>query len=140
RVDHQDTVRRDDDVVDVRSRARHAPIVQRDHRLRQLACKEPAESLFANGALTPGSRRLWIVAQRQEESAQASPPLGLDVLPPLGMETVVRLATGSAGRAGEFEREPGAATADQARRGLGLSIPPRLAPTLQLAAADAAAG
>jgi hypothetical protein len=83
---------------------------------------------------------LRIIAEREEETADAAAPLVLNVLLALRMKTIVFFPAGGTGRPRDLTGEIGAAATDKTDRNLCLAIPPRLAPPLKLTTTDGTTG
>jgi hypothetical protein len=88
-------------------------------------------------------RQAWvdwrIVAQCQNETANATSPLVPHLLLASCVEALVLLASRCACRASQFRGERRTAATDQTRCGLRFTVPPCVVPTLELTTANATA-
>jgi hypothetical protein len=94
-VDDENTCRTDDDVVDVGSRARYAPVVQDSHDWTCQAVETPAECLLPVRADGPGFCALRFIGQREHQTAKAR-VLGADALFAVYASTLELAAGGGA--------------------------------------------
>ena len=69
RVDHPDPGRADHNVIDVRSGALDAAVVQRPEGVGQVR-QTAREQLFADGAAFPRFRALWVIGEREDQPAE----------------------------------------------------------------------
>src|SRR6476620_5678884 len=81
RVDDEDAVARDDDVVDVGPRPRNAPVVQHGEVVTHEGVETAAHELLALRAGVPGPGALRLLGDGEEESADARVALANAALP-----------------------------------------------------------
>lgn len=69
-IDHEDSGAGDDEVVDVGAATRDSPIVKYTLRVRREFRQASAEALLPDSPNAPRPGRLWVAAEREDQTAQ----------------------------------------------------------------------